>query len=329
MKTFPRMPLAFTALLLLTVAVSPRTSSAQPQFNDIRPLTNREVRLQLTAPTGRGYRIDAATNPAQWSSLVTITGATTSLSVTDSAAPWLPARFYRAEQVSLTNLITGDHIPTDEGDVVVHPLYHASTFLGWNGRAIYVDPDDDAAYESTYTGLPRADLILVTHSHGDHFSSGKIEALRRTNTFIVVPAAVWASLTVAQRTNAIPLANGASTNILGLRVEAVPAYNGNHPLGSGNGYVLTIGGRRLYFSGDTGNVPEIRALTGIEAAFLCMNTPFTMTPNDATNVVRAMRPRIVYPYHYRNQGGQTTNAAYFKQILGTDAGVEVRLRKWY
>ncbi len=329
MNTARRIRLALAAVLALVATKSATPAFAQPQFNDIRPLTNREMRLQLTAPTGRGYRIDAATNPAQWSSLVTLTGATTSLSVTDSAAPWQPARFYRAEQVSITNLITGDHIPTSEGDVVVHPLYHASTFLGWNGMAIYVDPDDDAAYESTYTGLPKADLILVTHSHGDHFSSGKIEALRRTNTIIVVPAAVFASLTVAQRTNAIPLANGAATNVLGLRVEAVPAYNGNHPVGSGNGYVITIGGRRLYFSGDTGNVPEIRALAAIDAAFLCMNTPFTMTPNEATNVVRAMRPRIVYPYHYRNQGGQTTNAAYFKQILGTDAGIEVRLRKWY
>lgn len=313
------------AAWIVTAAAAP----AQPAFTDIRPLTNREVRLQLSVPTGSGYRVDVATNPAAWSALVTVTSATTSLVVTDTAAPLLPARFYRAEQLSLSNLVTGDHLATAEGDVVVHPLYHASTLLMWNSKAIYVDPDDDAAYESRYVGLPKADLILVTHSHGDHFSSGKIEVLRKANTLIIVPQAVFNSLTTAQKTNAIILANGASTNVMGLRADAVPAYNSNHPVGSGNGYVLTIGGKRLYFSGDTGNVPEIRALQSIDMAFLCMNTPFTMTPTEATNCVRAMQPRIVYPYHYRNQSGTTTNAAYFRLILGTDLGIEVRLGRWY
>ena len=323
------------SLRLVMLAALPTCLTAQtpPQFIEIRPLTNKEVRLQLNAPTGRGYRIDATTNPAQWSSLVTLTGANVSLLHTDSAAPYLATRYYRAEQLSITNLITGDHIPTSEGDVVVHPLYHASTFLGWNGKGIYIDPDDDGTYEPTYQGLPKADLILVTHAHGDHFSSGKIEALRRTNTIIIVPQSVYTGLSAAQKTNAIVLTYGGSTNVMGLKVEAVHAYNNSgtiyHPLGSANGYVLTIGGQRIYFSGDTGNVPEIRALPSIDVAFLCMNMPFTMTANDATNAVRAFRPRIVYPYHYREGSSTTTNAAYFKKALGTDLGIEVRLRKWY
>ena len=304
-------------------------AQASPEFLDIRPLTNKEIRLQLNAPAGSGYRIDASTNLPSWTPLITLTSVNNSLLHTDSAAPYLSTRYYRAEQLSPSNLITGDHIATTNSDIIVHPLYHASTMLSWNGKAIYVDPDDDSAYESTYQGLPKADLILVTHSHGDHFSSGKIETLRQGHTRIIVPQAVFNSLSTAQKTNAIILANGASTNVMDLKVEAVHAYNSNHPVGSGNGYVLTIGGRRLYFSGDTGNVPEIRALPSIDVAFLCMNTPFTMTANDATNAVRAMKPRIVYPYHYRNQGGTTTNAAYFKQALGTDLGIEVRLRKWY
>lgn len=311
------------------LASSTLNGQQAPQITEIRPLTNREIRLQLSAPAGYGYRIDATTNPAVWSPLITVTSAASSLAVTDSAAPFLANRYYRAEQVGITNLITGDHLPTSDGDVVIRPLYHASTFLRWNGRAIYVDPDDDSAYESTYAGLPKADLILVTHSHGDHFSSSKIEALRQAHTRIVVPQAVFNSLTAAQKTNAVVLTYGQSTNVIDLTVEAVHAYNNNHALGTGNGYVLTIGGRRLYFSGDTGNVPEIRALQDIDVAFLCMNTPFTMTANEATNVVRTMHPRVVYPYHYRNQGGTTTNAAYFKQVLGLGSGVEVRLRKWY
>jgi L-ascorbate metabolism protein UlaG (beta-lactamase superfamily) len=117
--------------------------------------------------------------------------------------------------------------------------------------------------------------------------------------------------------------------VLGVRVEAVPAYNANHPRGTGNGYVVTLGGRRFYFSGDTGNTPEMRALTGIDAAFLCMNQPFTMTVSDATNAVWAFRPAVVYPYHYRDQSGSQANAAAFKQRLGLAPGVEVRLRRWY
>lgn len=327
--SLPPIRLLLSIAAVASLGVGPVPAQTAPEFTEIRPLTNKEVRLQLNAPSGRGYRIDATTNPAAWSSLVTVTSTANSLAITDSAAPFLPARFYRAEQLSLTNLVAGDHLPTLEGDVVIRPLYHASTFLRWNGLAIYIDPDDDAAYESTYAGLPKADLILVTHSHGDHFSSGKIDVLRQAHTRIVVPQSLFNSLSAAQRTNAVALAYGGITNLIGLTVEAVHAYNSNHALGSGNGYVLNIGGRRLYFSGDTGNVPEIRALRNIDVAFLCMNTPFTMTPSDATNVVRAMRPRIVYPYHYRNQGGTTTNAAYFKHALGIDSGIEVRLRKWY
>jgi L-ascorbate metabolism protein UlaG (beta-lactamase superfamily) len=146
---------------------------------------------------------------------------------------------------------------------------------------------------------------------------------------IVVPQAVYNSLTTVQKTLAVILTNGASTNLLGLTVQAVPAYNANHALGSGNGYVVTIGGRRIYASGDTGNISEMRALQDIDVAFVCINQPFTMTVNEATNAVRAFRPKVVYPYHYRDQSGTVTNAAAFKQRLGNDLGIEVRLRKWY
>jgi L-ascorbate metabolism protein UlaG (beta-lactamase superfamily) len=118
-------------------------------------------------------------------------------------------------------------------------------------------------------------------------------------------------------------------NNLLFSVQAVPAYNANHPLGQGNGYVVTIDGKRIYIAGDTGNQPELRALTNIDVAFICMNTPFTMTPADAVNLVRAMKPRIVYPYHYRNSGGNTGNAIAFKNLMSTDFSIEVRLRKWY
>jgi L-ascorbate metabolism protein UlaG (beta-lactamase superfamily) len=258
------------------------------------------------------------------------TNSTTSLQHTDSAAPYLDARFYRAARLTGTNIVSGDHLATTNGDVIIHPLYHASLVMSWNGKTIYNDADDDPAYEFTYQGLPKADLILVNHSHGDHFSTTKIEALRGTNALIIAPQTVYSSLTAAQKTKAIVLNYGNSTNILGLTIEAVYAFNANHsPLGFGNGYVLTIGGKRIYLSGDTGDAPETRALTNMDVAFLCMNTPFTMTVNEATNAVRAFRPKVIYPYHYRDQSGATANAALFKQRLGTNLGIEVRLSKWY
>ena len=146
---------------------------------------------------------------------------------------------------------------------------------------------------------------------------------------IIASQTVYNNLTPQLRALTIVLGYGASTNVLGLNVQAVHSYDfSNHPLNSGNGYIVTIGDKRIYISGDTTDVPEIRALTNIDVAFLCMNPTFTMSVNQATNVIRSMRPKIVYPYHYQD-AGQTTNAAAFKQRLGTDLGIEVRLRKWY
>jgi L-ascorbate metabolism protein UlaG (beta-lactamase superfamily) len=323
-------------LWALSLAVAAFSSSfvvpAQPslEFTGIQRLTNKEMRLQLDLPAVGNYRIDVSTNFPAWDSLITLTGLTTTLVHTDSAAPYLRTRYYRATQLTEPNILTGDHLATTNGDAVIHPLYHASLVLGWNGKIIYNDPDDDAAYESTYLGLPKADLILISHSHTDHFSTTKIEALRGPGTVIIAPQNVYTNLPTAQRAVAISLAYGASTNVHGVTVQAVHAYNGNHaPAGFGNGYVVTIGGKRIYLSGDTGNQPEIRALANIDVAFLCMNLPFTMGAADATNVIRAIRPKIVYPYHYRMSGNIVTNAATFKEWLGQDLGIEVRLRKWY
>ena len=299
------------------------------QFGGVQPLTNREMAMTLTAPTGSNYRIEASTNLSLWNALSTLpAGATTSLQFTDSAAPFLAARAYRALQLPGVTNFTGDHLATTNGDVVFHPVGHASLVMTWNGLTIYNDPTNGNA---AYLAFPNPALILVSHDHSDHFSSNTIESVRGANTRLVVPGYVFSnSLSVAQKTVAVMLTNGASTNLLGMTIEAVPAYNSNHPRGRGNGYVLTLGGRRIYLSGDTGNAPEIHLLPNIDVAFLCMNTPFTMTPTDATDAVRAFRPRVVYPYHYRDSpSGAVTNAAYFKQLLGLAPGIEVRLRKWY
>lgn len=303
-------------------------AQSAPQFAPLQRLTNNEVLVRLNASTGMLYRIDASTDLPGWNSMLTLRG-TGSNQHTDSAAPYFSSRFYRATELSGTNFLTGDHLATTNGDVVIHPLFHATFVMSWNGKVIYNDPDDDPAFLATYQGLPKADLVLVSHSHGDHFSSSQIDAVRGTNAVIIAPQAVFNSLSAAQRAITIVLTNSASTNVMGLNIEAIPAYNPNHPVGSGNGYVLNIGGKRIYMSGDTGNIPEMRALTNIDVAFLCMNLPFTMSANDATNAVSAFRPGVVYPYHYREQSGSLANASLFKQRLRSDLGVEVRLRKWY
>ena len=314
-------------LILGTASLSYGAVSAPPQFTRVTNLTNGELALTFSAPTGNVCRIVTSTNALSWNGLVTIPASTsTSLQYTDSAAPFLPGRFYRGEVLSGTNAFTGDHLATTNGDVIIQPRFHATCVLNWNGLMIYCDPDDSA----TYGGLAKADLILVTHSHGDHLSVGTIDTVRGSNAVIIAPQDVYNNwLNAGQKTITRVLGYGGSTNVFGLTVEAVPAYNANHAFNFGNGYVLTIGGKRIYFSGDTGNQAELRTLPNIDVAFLCINQPFTMTVTEATNLVTAFRPKVVYPYHYRDSSGATTNAAAFKQRLDPSLGIEVRLRLWY
>jgi L-ascorbate metabolism protein UlaG (beta-lactamase superfamily) len=178
--------------------------------------------------------------------------------------------------------------------------------------------------------LPQGDLILVTHEHFDHYATAKLAALRAASGVIVVPQRIYNRSDFAGfRPNAIALQYGQSTNVMGMNILAVAGYNGNHASNVNNCYVLTMGGRRVFISGDTGDTPEIRAQADIDVAFLAMNLPFTMNWITATNMIRAMRPKVVYPYHYRDSGTFYTNPPLFKQHLGADLGIEVRLRNWY
>ena len=318
------------ALLAVFLGGCCRTTLLQaqtpPQFSSVQPAANQEIGLTLSGKAGAYYQIDAASDLAAWSALATIaSGAAASLQYTDSAAPFLATRYYRARQLAGSNVFIGDHLSTSNGDVIMQPRGHATLLLSWQDKTIYVDPTNTIAF----SGVPKADLVLITHSHSDHFNTTAINTDRATNGIIVTSQSVYNQLTTAQKPFARVLGYGASTNLLGLDVQAVPAYNSYHPLGTGNGYVLTIGGRRIFISGDTGNTPELRALTNIDVAFVCMNQPFTMTVAESTNAVTAFRPKVVYPYHYRDQSGTTASAGLFKQQLRPDLGIEVRLRKWY
>lgn len=285
-------------------------------FSSIQRLTNSDVQLRLNSTSS--YRIHVSTNLTAWEPLVS--AARQSTQYLDSGAVYRTNRYYNVVEVTDTNFIAGDHIVTDDGDVIVRPVNHAGFVLRWKNMMIYNDP----VTASRYSTFPKADLILVSHSHTDHFDSAALPAVRATNGVIIAPQAVYSSLSAALRTNTIVLTNGASTNINGVQVEAVPAYNGNHQRGTGNGYVITIGGKRFYLAGDTGDVAEMRALQNIDVAFLPMNS-FTMTTAAAASAARDFRPRILYPYHYSTPD----NINSLKRLVGTEHGIEVRLRTWY
>jgi len=223
--------------------------------------------------------------------------------------------------------IDGDHIATSDGDLIIHPINHATFVMGWKDKVIYVDP---VGTGKRFDGLPKPDLILVTDIHGDHLSPETLEAVADAKTAIVAPSAVAEKLPEKLRKQATVLANGETKSVAGVSIEAVPMYNLTadrlkyHNKGRGNGYVVTVGAKRVYISGDTEDIPEMRALKNIDVAFICMNLPYTMTEQQAASAVREFKPKIVYPYHYRG-----SDVEKFKKLVGEDSGVEVRLRGWY
>ncbi len=223
--------------------------------------------------------------------------------------------------------LTGDHVPTQNGDLIIHPINHATFAMSWNDLVIYVDP---VGGTKRFEGLPRPSLILLTDIHGDHFDVPTLSALAGRQTALIVPQAVLDKLPEALRRQSTVLTNGETKTQFNIQIEALPMYNTTpdrvrfHPKGRGNGYVLTLGGKRVYISGDTEDIPEMRALKDIEVAFLCMNLPYTMTVEQAAEAVRAFKPRIVYPYHSRGSDLQK-----FKSLVGESSGTEVRLRDWY
>ncbi|MEJ6395590.1 MBL fold metallo-hydrolase [Gymnodinialimonas sp. 2305UL16-5] len=221
---------------------------------------------------------------------------------------------------------SGDVFDTTVGQVTVHPISHASMVLQVPAGTIYVDPVGGAAL---YDGLPEPDLILITHEHADHYDPPTLAALVGSETQIIANPAVQAQLDHP----ATVLANGESVLWEGAGILAIPAHNLTegrlqfHPPGRDNGYVIDLGGYRIYISGDTEDVPEMRALQGIDLAFVCMNLPFTMDAEAAADAVREFAPRVVYPYHYRGRDNGTQDPAEFAEMVG-DAS-EVRLGPWY
>lgn len=216
-----------------------------------------------------------------------------------------------------------DVIPTSAGELEITFIGHGTLMLGFGGKVIHVDPVGKLA---DYAALPKADLVLVTHGHGDHLDAGALAAVRSEKTVVVVSAACEGRVE-----GATVMRNGEERRVLGIPVAAVPAYNlvhvrkdglPFHPKGEGNGYVLTFGDTRVLIAGDTENVSELKALEGIDVAFLPMNLPYTMTPEMVADLARAIKPRILYPYHFGD-----TDTARLVALLEDAPAIEVRIRK--
>jgi L-ascorbate metabolism protein UlaG (beta-lactamase superfamily) len=210
-----------------------------------------------------------------------------------------------------------------EGDIGITPITHASFQLEYGGKVIHVDPTSPGDYSKA----KQADLVLVTDIHPDHLDPAAIARVRKEGTPVVAPAAAAEKIE-----NPTVMANGESKTVAGISIEAVPMYNLQrgpsqgqlfHTKGRGNGYVLTLGSRRVYIAGDTECTDEMRALKNIDIAFVPMNLPYTMPPSEAAECVKAFRPKVVYPYHYRGQ-----NPEEFKAALKGEP-VEVKLLNWY
>ncbi|HWK68003.1 MAG TPA: MBL fold metallo-hydrolase [Rhizobiaceae bacterium] len=219
-------------------------------------------------------------------------------------------------------------IPVQGGQLVIHPVSHASLVLVAGDTVIYADPVGEA---SAYQSFPPPDLIVITHEHSDHFNADTLSALVGEKTKLITNPAVFEKLPEKLRGIASPLANGEKTEAAGIAIEAIPAHNTTperlqyHPKGRDNGYILTLAGARVYLAGDTEDIPEMRALKNIALAFVPMNLPYTMTVEQAASAVNEFKPKVVYPYHYNG-----SDVEQFKRLVEQGGGeIEVRLAKWY
>ena len=218
-------------------------------------------------------------------------------------------------------------IPATGGDITITAIQHASVQVEHAGKVIHIDPA-----QGDFSKAKQADLVLITDTHGDHLNPDLIAKVRKPGIPVVMPSAVQTEAGAKIPAPVEVMANGQTKTVAGVSVEAVPMYNLQrgpaagqlfHTKGRGNGYILTLGGKRLYFAGDTECTTEMKALKNIDAAFIPMNLPYTMPPAEAAECVKAFKPAVVIPYHFQGQKPEDFQAA----LKGS--GVEVRMLNFY
>lgn len=222
----------------------------------------------------------------------------------------------------------GDSYKTNGGEILVSPLSHASFVMSVPGLVIYNDP---VGGKELYEGQPAAELVLITHEHGDHFEPDTLAAIVGADTKLVVNPAVLEKLPADLKGKASAIGNGEKITVGAVEIEAIPAYNLTeerkqyHPQGRDNGYVLTVDGSRVYIAGDTEDIPEMRALRDIDIAFVPMNLPYTMDIDQASSAVAEFKPAVVYPYHY----GESDPQAFAAKVTAAAPDTKVVQGRWY
>ncbi len=226
-----------------------------------------------------------------------------------------------------------ERLPADHGEIILTPILHATMVLEWNDQTLYIDPYGGAERFADFTS---PDIVVITHKHGDHFNKETLEKLDLANAELIAPQSVVDEIGNLRFGRVTALRNGEDKSVNGVSITAIPMYNlpetdeSRHPKGWGNGYVITLGGKRIYISGDTEDIKEMRELKNIDYAFICMNQPYTMEVEQAASAVLAFKPKVVYPFHFRGKGGVFSDVQAFKRIINAeDAAIEVRIRDWY
>ena len=221
------------------------------------------------------------------------------------------------------SLFEKDCFATSEGELEITFIGHGTLMLTFQDRVIHIDPWSNLA---DYSLLPKADIILITHEHGDHLDLQAIDILKKEDTAIVLTEAC-----LDETTQGLPMKNGDNLIINGVEINAVPAYNIEHkrdngepfhPKGRGNGYVLNFSELTAYIAGDTENIPEMSDLQNIDIAFLPMNLPYTMTPEMVAEAAKTIKPKILYPYHFGN-----SDIGKLVDLLKDQKDIEIRIRK--
>lgn len=225
-----------------------------------------------------------------------------------------------------------DTFTTSNGDLIVQPILHGTLVLEYNNKVIYIDPYGGS---KAFKGISDPDLILITDIHGDHLNEDTLDALKTDGVKIIAPQAVADKISEKYRGQIEVLANDQSIELFEMNISAIPMYNlpeapdAKHVKGRGNGYILDLGKKKVYISGDTAGINEMRNLQNIDIAFVCMNLPYTMDVQEAASAVLDFKPGIVYPFHYRGKP-EISDTEKFKSLVNAkDQQIEVRLRNWY
>lgn len=230
------------------------------------------------------------------------------------------------------NQIASEELPVTNTGIEVFPVSHATAVLVWDGITIYIDPVGDV---DQFKKFNDPDLILITDVHGDHYSRETLEGLETQKAKIIVPQAVADLLPTSFTPQIDVLNNGDTKERFSISIEAIPMYNLReeakkfHEKGRGNGYVLRKDSTGVYFSGDTEDIPEMRALENIDKAFVCMNLPYTMTVESAADAVLEFKPKEVYPYHYRGRPDVSDVAVFKSLVQKTNPDIKVVQLDWY